>query len=385
MKRSYLISIAFFGLAASALGCNLDVESAKEVAQDVAQEVLDVQTEVRQIEDVEIRPRLDELQRLQDEEIHPREELIDDLRQQLRNLERDVIRPLEEQLRMGPGADRADRDAQVKYEELFRELMEEERAIDGEFQRMGREFQDNERVSRSGQDGEIRELETERQMLGRQLEEFHRYAGLEMDRMYQEVAMLEEQRNYPPDSPEYATLNEEIDAAYDQIGSFEDQQYAEIAGIEKRLTTIDDELQELWWNSEDQYAAAQQKFDKTMMALEDRRYQLQEKRWRLEEEAEKARVLAETRLDDAFREAEENITAVYEKQFMPLEEQIFQLEDELDGLRNHARSLARELGAVRTRVEPMEAGIEDHLLGLLQAAIISVTADDEAAEPAPAP
>ena len=70
---------------------------------------------------------------------------------------------------------------------------------------------------------------------------------------------------------------------------------------------------------------------------------------------------------------------------MPLEEQIFQLGDELDGLRNHARSLARELGAVRTRVEPMEVGIEDHLLGLLQAAIISVTADDEAAEPAPAP
>ena len=57
---------------------------------------------------------------------------------------------------------------------------------------------------------------------------------------------------------------------------------------------------------------------------------------------------------------------------------------ELDGLRDLERSLARELGAVRTRVEPMEVGIEDHLLGLLQAAIISVTEDDEAAQPAQA-
>ena len=103
---------------------------------------------------------------------------------------------------------------------------------------------------------------------------------------------------------------------------------------------------------------------------------------RLEEEVLS---LARSKIEDAFRLAEEKISAVFDQQFRPLEEQIFQLEDELGGLRQHERSLARELGAVRTRVEPMEVGIEDHLLGLLQAAITSVTEDDEAAEPAPAP
>jgi len=91
MRNSYFVAFVTLCFAIGAAGCNfIDVDRAKETAQDV----LDASTEVRQIEDVEIRPRLEALDLMRNEQIITREDSRDDLREQVDTLYRDVIRPM---------------------------------------------------------------------------------------------------------------------------------------------------------------------------------------------------------------------------------------------------------------------------------------------------
>lgn len=251
--RVALLSAMFVGLIA--IGCDF------VIAQD-AQTVLDTGRELQRIETEEIRPQLAALDHLRAEEISPRQDRIQDLWREIQTIERETVRPLEEQLDTpGPeGQSLAEKEAE--FDTRFRDMNDEERMLEVEYQRLSRWFQDQEREMGAGRQATIRPIEHERDRLYQQLDELYRNGNRRLEHLYSEAdeayALL---GNGPDESPDTDRLVERIETIQAEITEREAQLSARTGTVEEALDRLENEQVKVIQAVEDEREQLYQRLD----------------------------------------------------------------------------------------------------------------------------
>ena len=227
---------ALGGLMLLAIGCEFaNAEEARIAIQDVR--------EVRQVQDLEITPRLDALETLRQDEILPREQQIQRLSREVQSLYRVKILPLQSGTVSVSPDTTALSTVLEELDDKTRKLRDRSDQLDKETQLRFNQLENDGSSVRFEQERIFREKQDAIRRLFQQIDDAHNSAERRLNALYSERQAIENKLNrMPTESFSPDRLRDMLDTVNSEIRNLEDQVRSEVNEIEGLVSSTESEI-----------------------------------------------------------------------------------------------------------------------------------------------